>query len=89
MGDVADNQESGVVEHNYKDYSRSKEGEQQVMEVYGGMTADAEQSFPFQLHLMLGELEAVGLSDVLSWQSHGRCFLVHNKERFVKEVLPR
>lgn len=26
---------------------------------------------------------------VVSWQPHGRCFLVHDKEAFVKRYLPR
>jgi len=37
---------------------------------------------------MLSELEKDGLSDVVSWQPHGRCFHVHKQKRFVKEVLP-
>lgn len=37
---------------------------------------------------MLSELERDGLNHVVSWQPHGRCFLVHNQEQFVKEFLP-
>jgi len=31
-----------------------------------------EQTFPFQLHYMLSELERDGLGHIVSWQPHGR-----------------
>lgn len=44
--------------------------------------------FPFILFDMLQRMEQDGLGDVVSWQPHGRCFLVKQKERFVDEVMP-
>jgi hypothetical protein len=47
-----------------------------------------EESFPYKLHYMLTELETDGMDDIVSWQPHGRCFLVHNQKAFVDHVLP-
>jgi hypothetical protein len=47
-----------------------------------------EESFPYKLHYMLTELETDGMDDIVSWQPHGRCFLVHKQKEFVEQVLP-
>jgi hypothetical protein len=47
-----------------------------------------EESFPYKLHYMLTELETDGMDDIVSWQPHGRCFLVHDQKAFVDQVLP-
>jgi HSF-type DNA-binding len=46
-------------------------------------------NFPAKLHVCLTELERHGLDHVASFQPHGRCFLVHKQEDFVRKVLPR
>jgi hypothetical protein len=46
-----------------------------------------ERNFPVMLHYMLDELEKDGFDDVVSWQPHGRCFLVHKQKQFVEQVL--
>lgn len=48
----------------------------------------AREYFPVKLHFVLEEVEKEGLSSVISWQPHGRCFLVREQERFVQEMLP-
>jgi hypothetical protein len=45
-------------------------------------------SFPDVLHYVLCEMEKDGLQHVASWQPHGRCFVVHDKQLFVEKVLP-
>jgi hypothetical protein len=47
-----------------------------------------EENFPVKLHYMLTELETDGMDDIISWQPHGRCFLVHKQQQFVEQVLP-
>lgn len=44
---------------------------------------------PFQtrLHVMLSTVEKNGLSHIVSWQPHGRCFLVHKPKEFASQVL--
>jgi hypothetical protein len=78
-----------VVYHNYHDYatnpvrftipppSPERKGR-------GGITSP----FPMVLHTMLNLAKSDKFEDIVSWQPHGRCFLVHDQERFVKEVMP-
>jgi hypothetical protein len=47
-----------------------------------------EHNFPVKLHYMLSELENDGVDGIVSWQPHGRCFLVHKQQQFVEKVLP-
>lgn len=78
-----------VVYHNYHDYatqpvrfsapppSPEKKGR-------GGISSP----FPMVLHNMLDRAKSDNFEDVVSWQPHGRCFLVHDQKRFVKDVMP-
>jgi hypothetical protein len=45
--------------------------------------------FPEKLHLALDEMEKDDLISVCSWHFHGRCFQVHDTDRFEKEILPK
>jgi hypothetical protein len=45
-------------------------------------------SFPLKLQSMLDKLEAEGMTDVISWLPHGRGFLVHHPEAFVRDLMP-
>jgi hypothetical protein len=47
-----------------------------------------EHNFPVKLHFMLSELETDGMDDIVSWQPHGRSFLVRKQMHFVGKVLP-
>lgn len=51
----------------------------------GGVTV----AFPERLHEMLSQMDEEGLDDVVSWQPHGRCFIVRKKREFIEEVMPR
>jgi hypothetical protein len=51
--------------------------------------ADYEQAFPARLHYLLDVLEKDGLAHVCSFQSHGRAFVVRDKDAFVKDILPK
>jgi HSF-type DNA-binding len=45
--------------------------------------------FPIKLHLMLSEIDRTSIhSDIVSWRPHGKLFVVHDRQRFIKEVLP-
>ncbi len=44
--------------------------------------------FPARLHAMLEELEKKGLANIVSWQPHGRCFVVHKPKAFVDDIMP-
>ena len=70
------------VQHNYWDYSQEAEPQIQL-----GLP-HFQATFPVKLHYMLGVLEKEGLSHIVSWKRHGRCFLVHNQKEFAERILP-
>lgn len=83
---------SDKVVHDYHDFAYLTEEKAALMrfgqrEEHNSSRSDSE-NFPVKLHYMLSELEEDGLSQIVSWQPHGRCFLVHNHPRFVTEILP-
>eukprot|EP00543_Licmophora_paradoxa_P007808 CAMPEP_0202442734 /NCGR_PEP_ID=MMETSP1360-20130828/2109_1 /ASSEMBLY_ACC=CAM_ASM_000848 /TAXON_ID=515479 /ORGANISM="Licmophora paradoxa, Strain CCMP2313" /LENGTH=341 /DNA_ID=CAMNT_0049058177 /DNA_START=55 /DNA_END=1080 /DNA_ORIENTATION=+ len=45
--------------------------------------------FPCKLHSMLNAVSQEGLDHIVSWQPHGRCFLVHKPQMFVENIMPR
>jgi len=45
-------------------------------------------NFPVRLHYLLMQIENDNLSHIVSWQTHGRCFVVHKQDQFVKQILP-
>jgi hypothetical protein len=49
----------------------------------------ADQNFTARLHRLLSNADKEGISHIISWQPHGRCFLVHDKQQFEQHVMPR
>lgn len=45
--------------------------------------------FPVRLHQALDEIENDGHGDVISWQPHGRCFVVHKPNEFRQVIMPK
>jgi len=81
--------DSVKVQHDYHDYAHELELEQSsatLAKLSAGGRGD--QNFPIKLHYMLSELEKDGLDHIVSWQPHGRCFVVHKQKEFVDHVLP-
>ena len=48
----------------------------------------AANPFPFKLHHMLDLAQNAGLSHVVSWQPHGRCFVIHDEAEFTEQIMP-
>lgn len=48
-----------------------------------------KEAFPFKLHKMLKEADLEGFDQVVSWQAHGRSFRVHDRQSFIRDVMPR
>ena len=46
-----------------------------------------EPSFPERLHFVLEQAESEGYEDLISWQPHGRAFVVHDSEKLTEKVL--
>lgn len=73
-----------IVQHNYHDHAEDLPPPNQEL----NLLATAVAPFPIKLHEMLNQVEMDGFSHVVSWQSHGRCFVIH-RPRIFKEILPR
>lgn len=79
-----------TVQHHYHDFAASPlvkssgDGLSQSKKSKGGIAFP----FPSVLHAMLERAEVEGFDDIVSWQSHGRAFMVHSSARFVKEIMP-
>lgn len=74
----------------YHDYATEPE-----LKLASSLSADSvvlpkhgRNSFPEKLHFMLSDVAKDGLDHIVSWQWHGRSFMVHDQEAFVKRMLP-
>jgi HSF-type DNA-binding len=47
-----------------------------------------DQTFPVKLHQLLSGSDEDGFSHIVSWQPHGRSFIVKKHDEFVEKVLP-
>mmetsp|Transcript_2384 Transcript_2384/g.3912 ORF Transcript_2384/g.3912 Transcript_2384/m.3912 type:complete len:406 (+) Transcript_2384:47-1264(+) len=45
--------------------------------------------FPEKLHEMLETIDREGNNEVVGWQPHGRCFVVHKPREFVETIMPK
>jgi hypothetical protein len=77
------------VVHNYHDHA-DDEPENDYQEApqprrRGGVS----MSFPMKLHAILDQVEADGLAHVISWQPHGRCFVIREAKEFTDHVMPK
>eukprot|EP00980_Cylindrotheca_fusiformis_P020273 scaffold7330_cov146-Cylindrotheca_fusiformis.AAC.12 len=68
-----------TVQHNYHDHSGEVEFESKHTPARGGVVTP----FPLKLHSMLEAVEQAGLEHIVSWQPHGRCFIVHDQQEMV------
>jgi HSF-type DNA-binding len=80
--------ETKTVQHSYKDHSRESESKADESKADEVNCHRSDQNFPVKLHYMLTELKEDGLSHIVSWQPHGRCFLVHDRKEFAERILP-
>jgi len=90
-GDSASN---GFVESSYRDYyNEDAESIKQMIECPKGKRRGPRGGvvvpFPVKLYSMLEGVEQEGLDYIVSWQPHGRCFIVHRSKEFVEDVMPR
>jgi HSF-type DNA-binding len=73
-----------VVQHCYHDHAHdSRVDYQEDQPARGGVTVP----FPLKLHDMLSAVVENGHEHIVSWQPHGRCFVVHKPKEFT-ELLP-
>ncbi|KAL3781220.1 hypothetical protein HJC23_003537 [Cyclotella cryptica] len=76
-----------VVRHDYHDHSTDPvvDPSQIKHKAKGGVVVP----FPVKLHSMLDAIERDGYAHVVSWQPHGRCFVVHKPKEFVNHIMPK
>ncbi len=76
-----------IVQHNYHDHAHEKESDHPLLQPKsrGGVSIP----FPLKLHDMLDSAMAEGYGDIVSWQPHGRCFVVYKAKEFQDIVLPK
>jgi len=90
-----------VIQHNYCDHAfdpevvesfHSRGGSEKnpmclppVAKKKGGVSIP----FPLKLHELLEKAEEENLTHIVSWQPHGRAFVVHDPKMFVRHLMPR
>lgn len=45
--------------------------------------------FPEKLYTLLNTMDSMETSDIISWMPHGRSFLIHKRQEFVEQIIPR
>ena len=76
------------VEHHYHDHARDPIAK--PVELTGPRSDSVmSRSFPEKLHQLLEAMDEEGTEHTVSWQPHGRCFVIHDKTEFVDVVMPR
>jgi len=73
-----------LVLHDYHDHFKDVDDGSLEPVARGGVATP----FPIKLHEILGQIEHDGYGHVVSWQPHGRCFVVHKPKEFVKHIMP-
>ena len=75
-----------IVQHDYHDYASLQAP---ISSYDPALNVNRNHNaFPYRLYEMLQSVERDGLDHIVSWQPHGRCFVVHQPEKFTA-LLPR
>ena len=69
-------------------YLHERNFDYQAVEVEPKATDGILKAFPKTLHQMLRAAEHNGFQKIVSWQPHGYAFRVHDKKKFVKQIMP-
>ena len=82
------------VEHKYHDHYNDPGPEpssesDHVKHLSSSQRGAATLAFPEKLYSMLVASEEDGSEDVVAWRPHGRCFVIHKKDIFVNQIMPR
>lgn len=70
------------MKHDYHDHAfdPDEHDEEEEEDIRVHRKGVVSQSFPMKLHSVLGQVEADGFADIVSWQTHGRCFIIHKTD---------
>lgn len=90
-GKTAKMKDRQFVQHHYHDHTNDLPSE--ADETSSNDDNDHKKKdvlpFPLKLHKMLESVEADGFDSVVSWQPHGRSFVIHKPKAFANVVMPR
>jgi hypothetical protein len=87
-GKTAKMNDRHFVQHDYHDHANDRDEEVESEEEHHHRRGGVAVAFPLKLHAVLDQVEVDGLSHVISWQPHGRCFVIHDPKEFVDHVMP-
>jgi hypothetical protein len=85
-GKTAKNKERHFVQHNYHDLATEPDTTIGSDHESHGLSDDA---FPMRLHRMLDEVENEGYAHIISWQPHGRAFIIRDTSLFSQIIMPK
>jgi HSF-type DNA-binding len=98
-GKTAKNNDRHFVVHHYHDHANDVDHGDDVLHCEGDESSSEEchhrrrggvaVPFPVKLHEVLDQVEADGYAHIISWQPHGRCFMIHQPKEFVDFIMPR
>jgi hypothetical protein len=74
-------------EHDYHDYAEAKSTEMDLQSIKASR-GGVHNPFPSVLHNMMEQAEVQDFRSIISWQPHGRAFLIHDAKAFLEQVLP-
>ena len=83
-----------TVQHNYRDHSQVPDPTRDQDMLGAGRklrSLQPDRNFSMKLYDMVDQQEGNvrrSLEDIVSWQPHGRCFMVHKQKEFVEQILP-
>lgn len=86
MAPIDYNTDDGTPRMQSIDYSESDQHDQDEYDksiAKGGVTTP----FPWKLHDMLDDMDRQGTHSVVTWQPHGRAFMVHKPKDFVDKIM--
>ena len=83
-GKTANNHNRRFVVHNYHDHAQDAK-----VQLSAADEAALATTFPTKLHELLEQANAAGLSHIVSWKEHGRCFVIHDPKAFATHIMPR
>jgi hypothetical protein len=99
-GKTAKNYDRHFVVHHYHDHALDNDCGDDMNHHCGDESSSSDEchhrrrggvavAFPVKLHEILDQVESDGFADIISWQPHGRCFMIHKPKEFVDFVMPR
>jgi HSF-type DNA-binding len=74
--------------HNYHDYGQLRPSQADLENTAKALRGGVHTPFPLILHRLMDDAQIKGFTDSISWQPHGRAFLIKDPKAFVADVLP-